>query len=545
LRQMAEHLEQVVWVRDVRTDRILYVSPAYETVWGRSCESLYANPEAFIESIHPEDRLQWMVSRPHDDRKLTNQEYRIIHPDGRMRWILARSFLIHEEGEPAYRLVNFAQDITDQKRLELALRSALDRTREQFNLSHKMSMARKPKAVLKTLMAAYDLRFAQRAALLFFEDPKIGPARGVELTAAWLSSQDISPWLSESNLYEEPAFWELFQANRTVVITGIQSDPRLTPLLRDFLLEGQIQTLVIFPLVASGVWLGCLLVYYHQENHFDHIKLRHLKMLVDQATITLYNLQLLEVEEETRHEAERANEIKTEFLAMISHELRTPLTSIIGFTTTLLAEDVAWEPDEQRDFIQTIRQEADRLQELINQLLDLSRLEAGRLPILPQPHFLLDIIQDTLPRLQSLTRGQEVRIHLPANLPPVQVDAQRFAQVLANLVQNAFVYSPEGTEITLSASLLGGFVQVNVADQGPGIPPDERKRVFEAFRRGAHMENDPGNGAGLGLAICKGLVEAHGGRIWIKKKTTPGATISFTVPIALFPIPEVSPGKEG
>jgi K+-sensing histidine kinase KdpD len=462
-----------------------------------------------------------------------------------MRWIFSRSFLIEEAEEPAYRLVSFAQDITDQKKVELALRDALDRMREQFNLSHKMSLARNPKAVLKTLMTAFDLRAAQRAAMLLFENPKVGPARGVELGAAWLSSQTLSPWLSESNLYEEPGLWELLQPNQTVVITGIQSDPRLSPVVRDFLLDGQIQTLVIFPLVASAVWLGCVLVFYHQENQFDHIKLRHLRLLVDQATITLYNLQLLEVAEESRHEAERANEIKTKFLAMISHELRTPLTSIIGFTTTLLAEDVAWEPDEQRDFTQTIRQEADRLQELINHLLDLSRLEAGMLPISSEPHSLPKIIQDTLPQLKSLTRGQEVKTHLPASLPLVQVDAKRIAQVLINLVQNASVYTPEGTEITLSASQRGGFVQVNISDQGPGIPLDERKRVFEAFRRGAHEENGPGKGAGLGLAICKGLIEAHGGRIWIKQKTTLGATVSFTVPIAPLSALGVPAGKEG
>jgi two-component system sensor histidine kinase KdpD len=127
----------------------------------------------------------------------------------------------------------------------------------------------------------------------------------------------------------------------------------------------------------------------------------------------------------------------------------------------------------------------------------------------------------------------------------VQVDAKRIAQVLINLVQNASVYTPEGTEITLSASQRGGFVQVNISDQGPGIPLDERKRVFEAFRRGAHEENGPGKGAGLGLAICKGLIEAHGGRIWIKQKTTLGATVSFTVPIAPLSALGVPAGKEG
>jgi two-component system sensor histidine kinase KdpD len=366
----------------------------------------------------------------------------------------------------------------------------------------------------------------------------------VELTAAWLSSQNLSPWLSESNLYEEPALWELLQPNRTVVITGIQSDPRLTPLVRDFLLEGQIQTLVIFPLVASGDWIGCLLVYYKQEHHFDHIELRHLKVLVDQATITLYNLQLLEVEEESRHEAERANKIKTEFLAMISHELRTPLTSIIGFTTTLLAEDVAWEPDEQRDFIQTIQREANRLQELIDHLLDLSRLEAGMLPISLEPHSLNEIMEDALPQFHILTSRQTLTMHLPANLPPVYVDAKRIAQVLVNLVRNASTYAPEGTEISISASVRGGFVQINVNDQGPGIPPADHKRVFKAFRRGVNVENGSAQGAGLGLAICKGLVEAHGGRIWIKKITTPGATISFTIPLVPLHSPSIPAEEE-
>jgi PAS domain S-box-containing protein len=539
LRQIAQNLEQVFWLSDLRSEQMLYVSPAFETVWGRSCASLYADPSILLESVHPEDRVEVMVARPLNDHKPFNQAYRILRPDGSLRWIFARTFSIQDEtGEP-YCLFCIAQDITDQKQVELALRKTLDRTREQFDLSRKMSLAHKPEAVLKTLMSAHELRSAQRAALLFFDNPNVGPARGMELRAAWQSSQNLSPWLSESNLYEEPALWELFQPNRTVIINGIPSDPRLTPLVREFLLEGGTQTLVIFPLVALGDWLGCLLVYYKLEHHFDHIELGHLKVLVDQGSVTLYNLHLLKVEEESRHEAERANAIKTEFLAMISHELRTPLTSIIGFTTTLLAEDVTWELGEQRDFIQTIQQEGNRLQELIDQLLDLSRLEAGMLPISLVPQSLQEILEDALPQLRSLISGQTLTMHLPADLPPVYADIRRIAQVLVNLVRNAATFAPQGTEINISASVRGGFVQINVSDQGPGIPPSEHKRVFKAFQRGANADNGPGQGAGLGLAICKGLVEAHGGRIWIRKKATPGTIISFTIPI----VPLLDPVK--
>jgi two-component system sensor histidine kinase KdpD len=268
-----------------------------------------------------------------------------------------------------------------------------------------------------------------------------------------------------------------------------------------------------------------------------------LEVLVDQAAITLFNLQLLEVEEKSRHEAEQANEIKTKFLAMISHELRTPLTSIVGFTTTLLAEDVGWEPDEQRDFIQTIQREANRLQELIDRLLDLTRLEAANLPISMKSNFLDVILNDALPQLKSLTGDHTLIIHLPASLPPVYADANRIAQVLVNLVWNSSKYSPSGTEISISAGVRGGFVQINVSDQGPGIPQGEHKKVFEAFRRGHDVEKGWTQGAGLGLAICKGIVEAHGGRIWIRKKTTQGTSVSFTIPLVPGDYPSI-PAKE-
>jgi signal transduction histidine kinase len=439
--------------------------------------------------------------------------------------------LREETGEP-FRLVSLAQDITEQKKVELELRKSLDRSREQFTLSRKMSLARKPEAVLKTLMSAYELRPAQRADLLFFENPQAGPIHGLDLRASWQSSHALPAWPGELHLYEEAALRELFQPDHPVVFSSIQTDPRLSPAIRDFLLEGNIHSLAIFPLFASGVWLGCLCVFYEQERDFNKTELRHLKVLVDQATITLYNLQLLEAEEELRHEAERANEIKTRFLAMISHELRTPLTSIKGFTDTLLAEDVAWEPQEQRDFIHTIQGETNRLEDLIDHLLDLTRLEAGMLPISLAPHSLDHIIKDVQPQFNALTRAQEILLRLPANLPLVLVDAKRIAQVLVNLIRNACAYAPEGTQITLSAQVLGGYVQVDVTDQGPGIPPSERKRVFDAFRRGEREEKSSTPGAGLGLAICKRLVEAHGGRIWVKKKSTPGATLSFTIPLA-------------
>jgi PAS domain S-box-containing protein len=535
--QILQDIKQVVWLLERNTGQIHFVSPAFETIWGHSCDNLYADPLLLIKSVHPEDRVKVMSGFPDENRKSISQSYRILRPDGSLRWISAHTFLIRNEATETSYQVCIAQDITDQHQVDETLRKALDRSREQFTLSRRMSLARRPEAVLKTLMSAADLRSAQRALVSFFEFPSSGPSHAVEVIASWSSGQNltgpnsIEP-MSEASLIENISSLDLLHRSKPVMVTDIQKDERLSSVLRDLLLEWQTQSMVIFPLVALGSWLGYLLVLYSQVKHFEPVELRHIKVLVDQATITLYNLQLLEIEAGSRHEAERANEIKTKFLAMISHELRTPLTSIKGFTTTLLAEDVSWEPEDQRDFIQTIHQEASRLQELIDHLLDLSRLEAGMLPITPAPHSLQEIVDDALPQFDIMTQTHAFSPRLPANLPLVFVDAKRIAQVLVNLVHNAVVYSPDGTEIILTAAVRNGFVKVSVVDQGPGIPSTERKRVFQAFSRGFHEEDGAGKGAGLGLAICKGLVEAHGGRIWIMKRTTPGTTISFTIPLA-------------
>jgi PAS domain S-box-containing protein len=535
LKQVENNIEQAVWVQDLSSDRIIYVSPAFESLWGRSPEDLYTDPTILIESVHPEDRVQVLTAKPYKESDPVNLTYRILQADGNLRWIFTRSFIIHIPSRESNYLFCIAQDITDQKHVEHALGDTVDRIREQFRLSHKMSLARKPGDVLKILMSAQGLRSAQRSALLFFNNPDLGPIHGVELTAFWQSVKPLSPWESETDLYENPAFLELLHPRQTLMISDITSDPRLTPQMCEILRENNITSLVIFPLSVLGHWLGVLIVYFEQEININHTELRNLKVLINQLTITIFNLKLLDDEEKSRQMAERANEIKTEFLAMISHELRTPLTSIIGFTTTLLAENITWNPNEQRDFIETIHQETIRLQELIDHLLDLSRLDVGMLPVLKRPETLEKILDDANAQLQTLTEKHLLSIDLPDQLPLVNVDAKRIVQVLVNLVKNASAYAPEGTEINIKASVCGKFVQINVKDAGPGIPMGDRKNIFKAFMRGRGQENSFPNGAGLGLAICKGLVEAHGGRIWIRNMNSPGTTFAFTIPLVSLP----------
>lgn len=237
-----------------------------------------------------------------------------------------------------------------------------------------------------------------------------------------------------------------------------------------------------------------------------------------------------ELEQQARIRAEEANSLKMKFLAMISHELRTPLTAIKGFTSTLLSEDVQWSETDQKEFIRIMDEEADRLTGLVEQLLDVSRLQAGNLSIDPKPHNLNDIVRSAAAQLNAVTIQHDLLIDLPPDLPPVQADANRVVQVIVNLVSNAVKYSPPYTRIIVSASHKADAVQVDVIDAGVGIPESEREHVFEAFRQLDRKLSS--QGAGLGLAICKGFVEAHNGRIWIQGGIDKGTCVSFTLPVA-------------
>lgn len=241
---------------------------------------------------------------------------------------------------------------------------------------------------------------------------------------------------------------------------------------------------------------------------------------------------LLAEAQSARADAERANQLKMKLLATVSHELRTPLTSIKGFASTLLAKDVSWEQERWQTFVSVIDDEADKLTELVEQLLDLSRLQAGALSIHRELCPLASAFKLAQQQLDTLAANHQLTLDIPQELPQVSIDRGRIAQVLVNLVGNAAKHSPQGTSIVVSAQPQGEAIEVSVTDQGGGIPEADRAMVFEAFFQSEHKLTRR-TGAGLGLAICKGLIERHGGEIWIADYDASGTTICFTLPIVV------------
>jgi signal transduction histidine kinase len=240
--------------------------------------------------------------------------------------------------------------------------------------------------------------------------------------------------------------------------------------------------------------------------------------------------RLLEQERETLVAANmrlaELDRLKTDFVSMVSHELRTPLGLIKGYTGSLLQPDLVQDDETRREFLTVIDEETDRLTELVSNLLDMSRIEAGSLRVDPHPTELGRLLEASGARLHVREPDRQLALDIASELPRVLADEQRIAQVLDNLLTNAARYSPRDTQIGVRAWAVNGSVEVTVQDHGPGVPEDKREQVFDKFVR---LDNQPG-GSGLGLAICRGIVQAHGGRIWVEANPDQGSTFAFSLP---------------
>jgi len=222
------------------------------------------------------------------------------------------------------------------------------------------------------------------------------------------------------------------------------------------------------------------------------------------------------------------NQLRAAMFSSVTHDLRTPLASIKAGVTSLLDAAVHHDPAQERELLTTILEETDRLNRLVGNLLDLARIRAGALTPTRQPAAMDEIVEVVLARMRPRLAEHTVIADLPPDLPDVSVDPVQLDQVLTNLLENAGRHAPAGSEIRVSVLWVRDAVQVRIADEGPGIPLDERERVFEAFYRGSSSPDSPGSG--LGLAISKAVVVAHGGRIWVEEAIGGGCVVAFEIP---------------
>jgi signal transduction histidine kinase len=288
---------------------------------------------------------------------------------------------------------------------------------------------------------------------------------------------------------------------------------------------------VALPMLVSGQLIGVLDLQSRQTQRFTADDLRVFQTLADQIAVSIRNSQLFSETIIAREEAERSNQVKSAFLASMSHELRTPLNAIINFTKFVARGVMGPVNEKQVNTLKSVIDGGEHLLALINDVLDISKIESGSLNLFVQDVNMNEILATAEKTAQSLLADKPVTFVQDAApaLPKLMGDQQRILQVVLNIVSNACKFTREG-EIRVTASATSDEMLVSVSDTGPGIDPEDYEAVFEKFKQ-TETGLRQGGGTGLGMPISRSLIEAHGGRMWIEGAKGQGATFKFTLPL--------------
>lgn len=337
-----------------------------------------------------------------------------------------------------------------------------------------------------------------------------------------ISGRNTRVFLSEENLLSQTA-----AQRQSLVMADIQKS-QFPP---HPYFSSRAQSEIGLPLIVANHLHGVLNIQSYVVNAFTEENMPMLQLLANQIAIALQNAQLFQAAVLARKEAEKANEIKSRFLASMSHELRTPLNAILNFTG--FVTDGVFGPlnREQADTLEKALDSGTHLLSLINDILDLAKIEAGSMDMFIQEVDMNNLLKSTSSIAKGLLKNKPVKLVLDIDeeLPHLFADKRRIRQVLLNLISNAVKFTREGS-ITIAAHQVDGMIQISVQDTGIGIPPEDQELVFESFHQ---VENEffSETGTGLGLPIAKHFVEAHGGRMWLESTVGVGTTFFVALPL--------------
>ena len=313
-------------------------------------------------------------------------------------------------------------------------------------------------------------------------------------------------------------------------IADVQKEPATEVL--DVVVRAGYRALLFIPLLGADRIIGALVVRRKRPGEFPKQTIDLLQTFAAQSVLAIQNARLFHEIEDKGRQLEVASQHKSQFLANMSHELRTPLNAILGYTELILDNIYGETPQKMRGVLERVQRNGKHLLGLINDVLDLSKIEAGQLTLALADYSLKDVVHSVFAAVESLANEKKLalRVEMPNNLPVGRGDERRLTQVLLNLVGNAIKFTDQG-EVAVKASALNGAYTLSVCDTGPGIPPADQAKIFEEFQQADSSATKKKGGTGLGLSIARRIVELHGGRMWVESEVGKGATFSISLPV--------------
>jgi len=320
------------------------------------------------------------------------------------------------------------------------------------------------------------------------------------------------------------------QEKKPIQIPDVLADPEHTN--PEAAKIGGVRSVAAVPMFKDNEQIGVVAVYRREVRPFTEKQIELVQTFADQAVIAIENVRLFEEIQDKSRQLEVASQHKSQFLANMSHELRTPLNAILGYTE-LMADGAYGEPSEKMlGILKRLEANGKHLLGLINDVLDLSKIEAGQLVLELSDYCVQDIAQTVRSTLEPLATDKKLafKVELAPELPPGHGDGRRLTQVLINLVGNAIKFTDAG-EVTIKAEANNGSFYVSVRDTGPGISAADQAKLFQEFQQADNAITRKKGGTGLGLAISKRIIEMHGGKIWVESQVGQGSTFTFTLPV--------------
>jgi PAS domain S-box-containing protein len=524
-RQLAEHISDVFWLEDPHRPCVLYVSAAYEEVWGRSCQSLYDDPRSFLDAIHPEDRgrVEGLLPRQLAG-EATAAEYRITRPDGSVRWVWDRAFPIRGEAGVVYRVAGIAEDITARKRAEQTTRFLADAS-----------------ATLASLVDySSTLRKVARLAVPFFADwcavdmlDGAGELRRVAVAHVDPAKVELSHELHRRYPPDPAAprgVWEILRTGKPEITSEI-TDELLVSSVKDADLLGILRELglrsyMAVPLAVRGKALGVVTFIAAESGHrYGADDLAVAEDLAHRAAVAIENARLYQ-------ELREADRRKDEFLAMLAHELRNPLAPLRNALHVLQMPGAS--PEVAARARGMMERQVEHLVRLVDDLLDVSRIMRGRVELRQEAVELSAAVARAVETSQPVidTEGHRLAVSVAPEPLWVHGDLVRLAQVVSNLLNNAAKYTERGGRIWLTAGREGAEAVVRVRDTGIGIARDVLPRVFDLFVQSDQSLDRSRGGMGIGLTLVRSITERHGGTV-AAHSGGPGQGSEFVVRLPL------------